>query len=101
MKAKHGSSDGPASLGRHHHHWRLYFRVSERDAGARPHALHIATWLDLGMDLVTDRETKQRGGDEARGGSVQVPRTRGVSLKTIDGNVLTLKPALVILAAAR
>ncbi len=51
--------------------------------------------LHIGIDLVTDRKTRQRAVDEAE---IIMFRCleKGLSLKTIEGNIITLRPALVI-----
>jgi len=53
------------------------------------------TGLHLGVDLVRDRRTKERAVDEAESILFKCME-RGVAFKTIDGNVITLRPALVI-----
>lgn len=57
---------------------------------------HVAgLGLHIGIDLVTDRKSKTRAVDEAE---IIMFRCleKGLSAKTIEGNVLTLRPALVI-----
>jgi 4-aminobutyrate aminotransferase len=57
---------------------------------------HVAgRGLHMGIDLVKDRATKERAVDEAEIIMFKCLE-RGLSFKTIDGNVLTLRPALVI-----
>jgi 4-aminobutyrate aminotransferase len=57
---------------------------------------HVAgLGLHIGIDLVKDRTTKERALDEAEIVMFKCLE-RGLSFKTIDGNVLTLRPALVI-----
>jgi 4-aminobutyrate aminotransferase len=51
--------------------------------------------LHIGIDLVKDRATKERAVDEAEIVMFKCLE-RGLSFKTIDGNILTLRPALVI-----
>jgi 4-aminobutyrate aminotransferase len=51
--------------------------------------------LHIGIDLVKDRATKERAVNEAEIIMFKCIE-RGLSFKTIDGNVLTLRPALVI-----
>jgi 4-aminobutyrate aminotransferase len=51
--------------------------------------------LHIGIDLVRDRATRERAVEEAEAVMFKCLE-RGVSFKTIDGNVLTLRPALVI-----
>lgn len=51
--------------------------------------------LHIGIDLVKDPKTKQRAVDEAEIIMFKCLE-RGLSFKTIDGNVITLRPALVI-----
>ena len=73
-------------------------RLTEMQA-RHPMIGHVAgLGLHLGIDLVTDRETKARAVEEAEAVMFKCLE-RGVSLKTIDGNVLTLRPALVITQA--
>jgi 4-aminobutyrate aminotransferase len=54
--------------------------------------------LHIGIDLIKDRATKERAVDEAEIIMFKCLE-RGLSFKTIDGNVLTLRPALVITRA--
>ena len=54
--------------------------------------------LHIGIDLIKDRATKERAVDEAEIIMFKCLE-RGLSFKTIDGNVLTLRPALVITQA--
>jgi 4-aminobutyrate aminotransferase len=57
---------------------------------------HIAgLGLHIGLDLVSDRKTKARAVDEAEIIMFKCLE-KGLSAKTIEGNVLTLRPALVI-----
>lgn len=57
---------------------------------------HVAgLGLHMGIDLVKDGATKERAVDEAEIVMFKCLE-RGLSFKTIDGNVLTLRPALVI-----
>jgi 4-aminobutyrate aminotransferase len=57
---------------------------------------HVAgLGLHIGIDLAKDRATKERAVDEAEIIMFKCLE-RGLSFKTIDGNVLTLRPALVI-----
>ncbi len=51
--------------------------------------------LHIGIDLVTDRNTKARAIDEAEIIMFKCLE-KGLSAKTIEGNILTLRPALVI-----
>ena len=51
--------------------------------------------LHLGIDLVIDPETKERAVDEAEIIMFKCLE-KGLSFKTIEGNVITLRPALVI-----
>jgi 4-aminobutyrate aminotransferase len=55
----------------------------------------LGVGLHLGIDLVKNRETRARGVDEAE---VVMFRCleKGLSFKTIEGNVITLRPALTI-----
>jgi 4-aminobutyrate aminotransferase len=55
----------------------------------------MGTGLHLGIDLVKDRRTKERAVDEAEMIMFKCLE-RGLSFKTIEGNVITLRPALVI-----
>ena len=60
---------------------------------------HVAgLGLHIGIDLIKDRATKERAVDEAEIIMFKCLE-RGLSFKTIDGNVLTLRPALVITQA--
>ena len=57
---------------------------------------HVAgLGLHLGIDFVRDQKTKERAVDEAEIVMFKCLE-RGLSTKTIEGNVLTLRPALVI-----
>jgi len=57
---------------------------------------HVAgLGLHMGIDLVRDRKTKERAVDEAEIIMFKCLE-KGLSAKTIEGNVLTLRPALVI-----
>jgi len=51
--------------------------------------------LNLGLDLVENRVSKQRATAPAQG-VMQFCMARGISFKLIQGNILNLKPALVI-----
>ena len=51
--------------------------------------------LHIGIDLVTDRKSKTRAVDEAEIIMFKCLE-KGLSTKTIEGNILTLRPALVI-----
>lgn len=51
--------------------------------------------LHIGIDLVKDRKTKERAVDEAEMIMFKCLE-KGLSFKTIEGNVVTLRPALVI-----
>ena len=51
--------------------------------------------LHLGIDLVIDPKTKERAVDEAEIIMFKCLE-KGLSFKTIEGNVITLRPALVI-----
>ena len=51
--------------------------------------------LHIGIDLVTDRKTKARAVDEAEIIMFKCLE-KGLSAKTIEGNILTLRPALII-----
>ena len=51
--------------------------------------------LHLGIDLVKDRKTKERAVDEAEIIMFKCLE-KGLSFKTIEGNVITLRPALII-----
>ncbi len=51
--------------------------------------------LHLGIDLVKDRKTKERAVDEAEVIMYKCME-KGLAFKTIEGNVITLRPALVI-----
>jgi 4-aminobutyrate aminotransferase len=54
--------------------------------------------LHIGIDLVKDRKTKKRAMDEAEIVMFKCLE-KGLSFKTIEGNVITLRPALVITQA--
>jgi 4-aminobutyrate aminotransferase len=57
---------------------------------------HVAgLGLHLGIDLVSDPKTRERAVDEAEIIMFKCLE-KGLSAKTIEGNVLTLRPALVI-----
>ncbi len=51
--------------------------------------------LHLGIDLVRNRQTKERAVREAEAVMFKCME-RGLAFKTIDGNMITLRPALVI-----
>jgi 4-aminobutyrate aminotransferase len=51
--------------------------------------------LHLGIDLVTDRATKQRAVQEAEFIMYECMK-QGVAFKVIEGNVITMRPALTI-----
>ncbi|MHB8771990.1 MAG: (R)-1-hydroxy-2-aminoethylphosphonate ammonia-lyase [Syntrophales bacterium] len=51
--------------------------------------------LHIGIDLVRDRQTKERASREAEAIMFRCME-RGLAFKTIDGNIITLRPALVI-----
>jgi len=51
--------------------------------------------LHIGIDLVRDRQTKERAVREAEMIMFKCME-KGLAFKTIDGNVITLRPALVI-----
>ena len=51
--------------------------------------------LHIGIDLVRDRQTKERAVREAEAVMFKCME-RGLAFKTIDGNMITLRPALVI-----
>lgn len=51
--------------------------------------------LHIGIDLVTDRKSKTRAIDEAEIIMFKCLE-KGLSAKTIEGNILTLRPALII-----
>ena len=51
--------------------------------------------LHIGIDLVIDPKTKERAVDEAEIIMFKCLE-KGLSFKTIEGNVITLRPALVI-----
>ena len=57
---------------------------------------HVAgLGLHFGIDLVKDRETKERAKEQAEAVMYKCLE-RGLSFKTIEGNILTLRPALCI-----
>jgi len=51
--------------------------------------------LHIGIDLVKDRKTKERAVEEAEMIMFKCLE-KGLSFKTIDGNIITLRPSLVI-----
>ncbi len=51
--------------------------------------------LHIGIDLVKDRETKERAVEEADS-IMYKAMERGLAFKTIEGNIITLRPALTI-----
>jgi 4-aminobutyrate aminotransferase len=51
--------------------------------------------LHLGVDLVKDRKTKERAVDEAEIVMYKCME-KGLAFKTIEGNIVTLRPALII-----
>jgi len=55
----------------------------------------VGLGLHIGIDLVSDRKTKERAVDEAEIVMFKCLE-KGLSAKTIEGNVLTLRPALII-----
>ncbi len=60
---------------------------------------HVAgTGLHIGIDLVKDRMTRERAVDEAERIMFKA-FAKGVAFKVIEGNVITLRPSLVITAA--
>jgi 4-aminobutyrate aminotransferase len=54
--------------------------------------------LFLGIELVKDRQTRERASDEAEA-VMYAALSRGLSFKTTMGNILTLTPALTITRA--
>jgi 4-aminobutyrate aminotransferase len=57
---------------------------------------HVAgLGLHIGIDLVSNRKTRERAADEAEIIMFKCLE-KGLSAKTIEGNILTLRPALVI-----
>lgn len=58
----------------------------------------MGTGLHLGIDLVRDRKTRERAVDEAEIVMFKCME-KGLAFKTIEGNVVTLRPALVITRA--
>ena len=51
--------------------------------------------LFLGIELVKDRQTRERAGDEAEA-VMYAALSKGVSFKLTMGNIITLTPALII-----
>jgi 4-aminobutyrate aminotransferase len=51
--------------------------------------------LFLGIELVKDRQTRERASDEAEA-VMYAALSRGLSFKTTMGNILTLTPPLII-----
>ncbi len=70
-------------------------RLTEMQA-AHPLIGHVAgRGLHIGIDLVRDPTTRQRAIDEAEAVMFKCME-KGLAFKTIEGNVITLRPALVI-----
>jgi len=87
---KHKLPDHAAELGR--------YTLDRLTALQERHPLigHVAgLGLHIGIDLVSNRKTRQRAVDEAEIIMFKCLE-RGLSAKTIEGNILTLRPALVI-----
>jgi 4-aminobutyrate aminotransferase len=64
--------------------------------GNHPIMGHVAgVGIQLGIDLVKDRKTKTRAVDEAEQIMYKCME-KGLAFKTIEGNVITLRPALII-----
>ena len=55
----------------------------------------VAVRRFLGIELVKDRKTRERAGDEAEE-VMYAALSKGLSFKTTMGNILTLTPALTI-----
>ena len=51
--------------------------------------------LFLGIELVKDRQTRERAGDEAEA-VMYAALSKGISFKLTMGNIITLTPALII-----
>jgi len=87
---ENGLCDHAAELGEH-----TIQRLNEMKA-RHPLIGNIAgLGLHIGIDLVKDPETKTRAVDEAENIMYRCMQ-RGLAFKTIEGNVITLRPALVI-----
>ena len=74
------------------------YTLERLDALKEKHPLigHVAGMgLHIGIDLVSDQKTKARAVDEAEMIMFKCLE-KGLSAKTIEGNVLTLRPALTI-----
>jgi 4-aminobutyrate aminotransferase len=74
------------------------FALARLDQMKEKHPLigHVAgLGLHIGIDLVKNRVTKERALDEAEAVMYKCME-KGLAFKTIDGNVITLRPALVI-----
>ncbi len=85
-----GLHENAANLGRY-----MIRRLKEMQA-KHPLIGNIAgTGLHIGIDLVTDRKTKERAIDEAEIIMYKCMQ-KGLAFKTIEGNIITLRPALVI-----
>jgi 4-aminobutyrate aminotransferase len=86
----HGLVEHAADLGR--------YGIDRLNEMKERHPLigHVAgLGLHLGIDLVRNRRTKERAVDEAEIIMYKCME-RGLAFKTIEGNVITLRPALVI-----
>jgi len=55
----------------------------------------MGTGLHLGIDLVNDQKTKKRAVDEAEIVMFKCME-KGLAFKTIEGNIITLRPSLII-----
>ncbi len=89
----HNLSGHAAQLGRH-----ALDRLTKLQE-KHPLIGHVAgLGLHMGIDLVRDRRTKERAIEEAEIIMFKCLE-KGLSAKTIEGNVLTLRPALVITQA--
>jgi 4-aminobutyrate aminotransferase len=87
---KNGLCDHAAQLG-------AYTQERLREMAERHPLIGCVTGIGLhiGIDLVRDRKTKERAVREAEAVMFKCME-RGLAFKTIDGNMITLRPALVI-----
>ncbi|MBW2594019.1 MAG: aspartate aminotransferase family protein [Deltaproteobacteria bacterium] len=70
-------------------------RLKEMQAGHPLIGNVMGTGLHLGIDLISDPKTKKRAVDEAEIVLFKCME-KGLAFKTIEGNIITLRPSLVI-----
>jgi 4-aminobutyrate aminotransferase len=87
---EHGLVQHAAALGEH-----AIGRLREMQARRRLIGNIAGTGFHLGIDLVKDRDTRERAVDEAERIMFKA-FDRGVAFKVIEGNVVTLRPSLVL-----